>query len=127
MALADEDEDRQNVRQAQPTSSKQSLPVAQYVPYSDEPPPSPENEAEPSEILEQQRLIMHGTYTQHILLPAVVLLFSNMMINYVYGLLGLQQSKIPDLTVSLNLSAANVIYPSISTMNLLYIMGYWTN
>ncbi|THH07009.1 hypothetical protein EW145_g3684 [Phellinidium pouzarii] len=37
------------------TSSQKHLP---YVPYSDEPPPSPDKDFEPSEVLQQQRLLM---------------------------------------------------------------------
>lgn len=52
------DEDQQTIR---PSSSNPAVkPAVHFVPYSDEPPPSPENDVEPSQMIEQQRLIMEG-------------------------------------------------------------------
>ena len=42
------------------TSQKDNRPTA-FIPYSDEPPPSPD--IEPSAVLEQQRLLMEGEKT----------------------------------------------------------------
>ena len=41
------------------TPQKDNRPTA-FIPYSDEPPPSPD--IEPSAVLEQQRLLMEGYY-----------------------------------------------------------------
>ena len=49
-----------NTPEQAPTPPPLPQKDTRYVPYSDEPPPSPDRDVAPTEVLEQQRLLMEG-------------------------------------------------------------------